>query len=299
MAPGLGGPKGIGQTLCMAVPGDRRGGLHRSAVGDVPVLKSGVGGPQWVAKTVERFGVDAVIHFAAYKSPGESMPPHRYFANDVARSAKLLATLPGAGVGRSSSLRPVPSTGRPSGSRWGRTSRPATESPYGESRDMTERAPGWNDLCRDLRPVSLRYSDAPGAWPDGSIREDWTVTIKLVPLMKAALGPRGPLEVFGGRLPDTGPGRRSATRPRRRPGRGAREGAAVSRGRGETTVLKAAACGLLSATVGTGSPTRWWPWSRTASATRFPVPQVIFTRPATGASGTFAPSTCDRRTRGS
>jgi UDP-glucose 4-epimerase len=67
---------------------------------------------------------------------------------------------------------------------------------------MTERAPGWNDLCRDLRPVSLRYSDAPGAWPDGSIREDWTVTIKLVPpLMKAALGRRGPLEVFGADYP--------------------------------------------------------------------------------------------------
>jgi len=36
--------------------------------------------------------------------------------------------------------------------------------------------------------VSLRHFNAVGAWPDGSIGEDWTITINLVPLlMKAAL----------------------------------------------------------------------------------------------------------------
>ena len=46
--------------------------------------------------------------------------------------------------------------------------------------------------------MSLRYFNAAGAWPDGSIGEDWTTTINLVPLvMKAALGRRGPLQVFG------------------------------------------------------------------------------------------------------
>ena len=63
---------------------------------------------------------------------------------------------------------------------------------------MTERVLGWYDRCVGLRSVSLRYFNAAGARPDGSIGEDWTVTINLVPLlMKAALGWRGPLEVFG------------------------------------------------------------------------------------------------------
>jgi len=46
---------------------------HRAAVGDVPLVKGDVGDPKAVAETVERYGMDAVIHFAAYKSPGESM----------------------------------------------------------------------------------------------------------------------------------------------------------------------------------------------------------------------------------
>jgi UDP-glucose 4-epimerase len=46
---------------------------HRVAVGDVPLVISDVGDPKAVADTVERYGIDAVLHFAAYKSPGESM----------------------------------------------------------------------------------------------------------------------------------------------------------------------------------------------------------------------------------
>ena len=50
--------------------------------------------------------------------------------------------------------------------------------------------------------MSLRYFNAAGAWPDGSIGEDWTVTINLIPLMmKAALGRQGPLQVFGNDYP--------------------------------------------------------------------------------------------------
>jgi len=86
-----------------------------------------------------------------------------------------------------------------------------TESPYGESKAMTERVLGWYDRCPGLRSVSVRYFNAAGASPDGSFGEDWTVTINLVPLlMKAALGRRRPLEVYG---TDTRrrTGRRSAT----------------------------------------------------------------------------------------
>ena len=74
---------------------------HRAAVGDVPLVKGDVGDPKAVVQTVERFGVDAVVHFAAYKSPGESMSkPERYFGNNVAGSASLIETLHRVGVGR-------------------------------------------------------------------------------------------------------------------------------------------------------------------------------------------------------
>jgi UDP-glucose-4-epimerase GalE len=172
---------------------------HRAAVGDVPLVEGDVGDPTAVAAAVEQYGIDSVIHFAAYKSPGESMfKPQRYFANNVVRSTRLLETLNGAGVGRLVFSSTCAVYGTPERVPVGEDAPIHPESPYGESKAMTERALGWYDRCLGLRSVSLRYFNAAGAWPDGSIGEDWTVTINLVPLlMKAALGRRGPLEVFG------------------------------------------------------------------------------------------------------
>jgi UDP-glucose-4-epimerase GalE len=72
------------------------------------------------------------------------------------------------------------------------------ENPYGETKATIERFLSWYDTCHGVRSVSLRYFNAAGAWPDGSIGEDWTVTANLVPVvMKSALGRRGPVQVFG------------------------------------------------------------------------------------------------------
>jgi UDP-glucose 4-epimerase len=168
---------------------------HRAAVGDVPLVEGDVGEPEAVAEAVERFDVDAVIHFAAYKSPGESTSkPQRYFGNNVAKSASLIETLHRAGVGRIVFSSTCAVYGTPERVPVGEDAPIHPESPYGESKAMTERVLGWYDRCLGLRSVSLRYFNAAGAWPDASIGEDWTVTINLVPLlMKAALGRRGPL----------------------------------------------------------------------------------------------------------
>ncbi len=172
---------------------------HAAAVGDAPLVVGDVGDPVAVAETVARFGVDAAIHFAAYKSPAESMlEPQRYFGNNAAKSASLIETLQRAGVGRIVFSSTCAVYGTPEHVPVGEDAPVQPESPYGESKAMTERVLGWYDHCRGLRSVSLRYFNAAGAWPDGSIGEDWTFTINLVPLvMKAALGRSGPLQVFG------------------------------------------------------------------------------------------------------
>ena len=176
---------------------------HRAAVGDVPLVKGDVGDSEVVAETVEQYGIDSVVHFAAYKSPGESMiRPQRYFANNVAASTRLLETLHEVGVGRLVFSSTCAVYGTPERVPVGEDAPVRPESPYGESKAMTERALSWYDRCLDLRSVSLRYFNAAGAWPDGSIGEDWTVTINLIPLlMKAVLGRRGPLEVYGNDYP--------------------------------------------------------------------------------------------------
>lgn len=67
---------------------------------------------------------------------------------------------------------------------------------------MTERILRWYEQTHGLRSVSLRYFNAAGASADSRIGEDWTESLNLVPVaMKATLGRRRPLQVFGDDYP--------------------------------------------------------------------------------------------------
>jgi len=172
---------------------------HRAAVGDAPLVQGDIADQEVVANVVSKYGVDAVVHFAAFKAPGESMEqPGRYFANNVSSSATFFETLSRTGVDRLVFSSSCAVYGTPDRVPVGEDAPIHPESPYGESKAMTERVLFWYERCRGLRSVSLRYFNAAGAWADGSIGEDWTLTLNLVPLvMKATLGRREPLQVFG------------------------------------------------------------------------------------------------------
>jgi len=172
---------------------------HAAAPGDVPLIRADIANRQAVAEVIRDYGVDAVMHFAAYKAAGESMErPGRYFDNNVAGGAALLETLAQLGVMRVIFSSSCAVYGTPEVLPVSEDSAIHPESPYGESKAMVERMMSWYDRCLGLRSVSLRYFNAAGAWLDGSIGEDWTVTLNLVPLiMKTALGRRGPLQIFG------------------------------------------------------------------------------------------------------
>jgi UDP-glucose 4-epimerase len=172
---------------------------HAAALGDTPLVQADIADRQAVAQVVKDYDVDAVMHFAAYKAAGESMErPGRYFDNNVAGSAALLETLAQLGVMRLIFSSTCAVYGTPDALPVSEDSAIHPESPYGESKAIIERMMAWYDRCLGLRSVSLRYFNAAGAWLDGSIGEDWTVTLNLVPLiMKTALGRRGPLQIFG------------------------------------------------------------------------------------------------------
>lgn len=172
---------------------------HAAALGDTPLVRADIADRQAVAEVVRDYDVDAVMHFAAYKAAGESMErPGKYFENNVAGSAALLETLAQLGVMRMIFSSSCAIYGTPDGLPVSEDSAIRPESPYGESKAIVERIMSWYDRCLGLRSVSLRYFNAAGAWLDGSIGEDWTVALNLVPLiMKTALGRRGALQVFG------------------------------------------------------------------------------------------------------
>ena len=172
---------------------------YPQSIPGVPLVVADIADADAVTAVCKEYGATQVVHFAAYKSVGESMErPSRYWLNNVAGTVKLVDTLLGVGVNQVVFSSSCSVTGTPD-------SMPVTEqtpihpeSVYAESKAMVERILGWYDVTDGLRSVSLRYFNAAGASLDGAFGEVWDRSSNLVPVaMKAALGQRPPLEVFG------------------------------------------------------------------------------------------------------
>jgi UDP-glucose-4-epimerase GalE len=172
---------------------------HREAVLDAPLEVGDIADASLVARVVDRHEVDAVVHFAAYKAAGESMEvPERYFENNVARSARLLAALHDAGVRRIVFSSTCAVYGTPRMLPVDEDHPTGPESPYGESKRIVEQMLRWFDECHAMRSVSLRYFNAAGASSDARIGEDNPRPLNLVPLaMQAALGQLAVLQING------------------------------------------------------------------------------------------------------
>lgn len=144
-------------------------------------------------------GVDAVIHFAAFKAVGESMEaPERYFRNNLGGMATLLERMVEAGVDRivysssaavygSQELQPIPEDAplRP-------------DSPYGMSKLHGEQMLEWMVQRRGWRATSLRYFNPVGAHGSGRIGEPIEGGSNLFPrILEAYADPSRALTVFG------------------------------------------------------------------------------------------------------
>ncbi|MBA3947704.1 MAG: UDP-glucose 4-epimerase GalE [Herpetosiphonaceae bacterium] len=172
---------------------------QRAAIADTQLVVGNVADTVLVERVLRDERLDAVIHFAAYKAPGESMEqPERYFANNVSGTLGLLTGMLKANVKRLVFSSSCAVYGTPSQLPVSEQNALHPESPYGETKLMVEEMLKWFDVCHGLRSVALRYFNAAGAALDGSNGEDWTYTLNLIPLvMKAALGKGPAIKVFG------------------------------------------------------------------------------------------------------
>ena len=152
-----------------------------------------------VASTCNEYGVTQLVHFAAYKSVGESMvSPAKYWRNNVAGTVELVEACLEAGVKDIVFSSSCSVYGTPEQVPVTETAPIHPESVYAETKAMVERILRWYGETHDLRAVSLRYFNAAGASFDSRIGEDWTYSINLIPLaMKALLLGDRRLQVFG------------------------------------------------------------------------------------------------------
>ena len=142
---------------------------------------------------------DAVMHFAAKSLVGESVSnPLRYYDVNMGGTASLVQAMQDANVQCLVFSSTCAIYGNPEYLPLDELHPQNPVSPYGASKKMVEEMLA---ACRDkegLRVTTLRYFNAAGCMPDGSLGESHTTETHLIPLaIAAALGHRPPLSLFG------------------------------------------------------------------------------------------------------
>ncbi len=150
-----------------------------------------------LAQTFDRYGFDAVMHFAACILVGESMvDPAKYFTNNVANVITLLNAMLEHNVKKLVFSSSAAVYGNPETSPIGESAPLQPNNPYGESKLMVERILRWYDQLLGLRYASLRYFNAAGA--SQAFGEDHHPETHLIPIvLQAALGQRDQVVING------------------------------------------------------------------------------------------------------
>lgn len=152
---------------------------------------------------IERWKPKAVIHFAAFSYVGESVTdPALYYRNNVMGTLTLLEALRDHGIRNLVFSSTCAVYGVPDAVPIVETEKRQPISPYGASKLMVEQILSDFGTAHGLRSVALRYFNAAGADPGGTIGENHDPETHLIPLaIDAALGHGPELKVFGDDYP--------------------------------------------------------------------------------------------------
>jgi UDP-glucose-4-epimerase GalE len=142
--------------------------------------------------------VEAVIHFAAYISVGESTVfPELYFTNNVGATISLFNAMLETGVKKLVFSSTAAAYGIPAKVPITEDEPYAPINPYGESKVMVEKMLEWLDKYREFRAIRLRYFNACGAEPEAGLGERHDPETHLIPLILKAVQTGEPVKVFG------------------------------------------------------------------------------------------------------
>ena len=147
--------------------------------------------------------IDAVMHFASFIQVGESVvKPAKYYDNNVSKTLVLLAAMARHEVRNFIFSSTAAIFGNPVSPAIDENHPQDPINPYGRSKWMVEQLLPDYELAYKLRFVCLRYFNAAGAQPDGSLGERHDPETHLIPLaINAALGRSAPLKIFGSDYP--------------------------------------------------------------------------------------------------
>ena len=142
---------------------------------------------------------DAVMHFASYIQVGESVvEPAKYYENNVSNTLNLLDAMVKHGVKHFIFSSTAAIFGEPEYTPIDELHPTLPINPYGRTKLYVEQILADYDRAYGLKSVCLRYFNAAGAHPDGSLGERHVPETHLIPLvLQAASGRRDAISVFG------------------------------------------------------------------------------------------------------
>lgn len=144
-------------------------------------------------------GFDAFVHLAAFKAVGESMSePEKYSVNNLSGTINILNAACAHNCRRMVFSSSAAVFGSPQYLPIDEAHPVNPESYYGFTKLEIERILAWYDRIRGLRFASLRYFNAAGYDPAGSVRGLEKNPQNLLPIiMEAAMGWRKELQIYG------------------------------------------------------------------------------------------------------
>jgi UDP-glucose-4-epimerase GalE len=168
-----------------------------------PFIKGDLGNPADLEQAFSNGKIDAVIHFASHALVEESCRnPYKYYHDNVLNCLNLLQAM----VRYQTKFLVFSSScavyGRPLHVPMGESSPLQPINPYGATKMMVERILADYEKAHGIRHVALRYFNAAGAIPDGTIGEWHNPETHLIPrLFEAALGRINGAEIYGNDYP--------------------------------------------------------------------------------------------------
>ncbi len=178
---------------------DRSGGISATLPASIPIVVGDIGDKALVRQLCRDHRVSAVAHFAGKIQVGESVvAPELYFDVNLVRTLALLAAIRDAGVRVCLFSSTAAVYGNPARVPISEMSPLQPVNPYGATKLAIEHALEAWCQAYGLHWCALRYFNAAGAHPDGSMRENHEPETHLIPLvLDAGSNLRPPLTIYG------------------------------------------------------------------------------------------------------
>jgi UDP-glucose-4-epimerase GalE len=178
---------------------DLSGGAPAALPASIPLVVGDIGDIQTVRSLCAVHRVGAVAHFAGKIQVGESVHhPDVYFDTNFVRTLALLTAIRDEGIQACLFSSTAAVYGTPEQVPIREQARTEPVNPYGASKLCVELALAAWAQAYGLRWAALRYFNAAGAHPDGTLTESHDPETHLIPLaLDAGRGVRPPLAVFG------------------------------------------------------------------------------------------------------